>query len=245
MLTLFRELGFTEKEVQIYLLLAQAGKSTAQLLAKRAKLPRTTVYSILESLTKKGLVAEERSSASTFFVINKPSALLRGVEAEAVRIKRKEVVARELIDQIQPLFKSKLFGTPKVQFFEGKAGVDNMLHDHHEEWQTSLLSVDSCWWTILDRSFREQYREWLQFFRARTTKSEQCYCLSDTEDAAWALPASKVQKLPAGSKLSCSIIVAGDFVIFLVTHEEPHHAFELRDTAIASAVRLFFGLQYS
>ncbi len=26
---------------------------------------------------------------------------------------------------------------------------------------------------------------------------------------------------------------------FLVTHEEPHHAFELRDSAIANVVRLF------
>ncbi len=200
--SLFRELGFSEKGSKIYLLLAQAGKSTAQRLAKRAQIPRTTAYSVLNTLLEKGLVAQEQRSGTTFFVVNKPSAILRGVEAEAAKVKKKETLARELIERIHPFFKTQLFSVPKIKFFEGRPGVENMLYDHCQEWQESIHHTDSAWWGVQDHSFALQYDDWQKhYFAVKSPSIEMClFCskLDVAQEAKRKISAREIQVVPEG-----------------------------------------------
>jgi sugar-specific transcriptional regulator TrmB len=49
-------LGLTQKEAAVYLALLQTKKGTALTVAKQANIKRPTVYLVLNSLIKKGLV---------------------------------------------------------------------------------------------------------------------------------------------------------------------------------------------
>ena len=60
------QLGFTKNEARLYLAVAEAGKANAQLIAKKVGLPRTTAYSVLDSLLKKGVVTTEQKKSTTF-----------------------------------------------------------------------------------------------------------------------------------------------------------------------------------
>lgn len=53
-----QEIGLSEKEAQIYLALLQVDNDSIQGLSNRTKINRTTLYPVLESLSKKGLVSE-------------------------------------------------------------------------------------------------------------------------------------------------------------------------------------------
>ena len=52
------EIGLSEKEAKIYLALLQVDSALISDLAEKTKINRTTVYPVLESLAKKGLVSE-------------------------------------------------------------------------------------------------------------------------------------------------------------------------------------------
>ena len=52
------EIGLSEKEAKIYLALLQVDRDTIQDLATKTGINRTTVYPVLETLQKKGLVSE-------------------------------------------------------------------------------------------------------------------------------------------------------------------------------------------
>ena len=79
---LFQQIGFHPTETRVYLCLAQLGKSTAQLVAQRLEIPRTTVYSALDSLVKKGFVSQDAQSDRRYYVANGQGALERYIEED-------------------------------------------------------------------------------------------------------------------------------------------------------------------
>ena len=95
----FQALGFSSKETQAYLSLAEIGKCTAQLLGKRLGVPRTTAYSVLDSLVAKGMVSIEKRKNSTFYTANAPEVLRRILEKQKQVLEEKEKVAAEVINQ--------------------------------------------------------------------------------------------------------------------------------------------------
>ena len=56
-ITILRELGFTEREVKVYISLLELGTSTAGPIAVKSRLPQTKVYETLGKLIDKGLVS--------------------------------------------------------------------------------------------------------------------------------------------------------------------------------------------
>ena len=51
---LLSRLGFRETRPKVYLATLESGPSSAQELAERSDLPRTTVYSVLDYLARRG-----------------------------------------------------------------------------------------------------------------------------------------------------------------------------------------------
>src|SRR5262249_14930273 len=112
----FSELGFSPKEVAVYLSLAESSRGTAAQVSRRTGIRRTTVYSVLESLTKRGLVSEERSRQVTYYVANQPKALLQQYEKERRTLERKEAITKELAARVEPYFRGEGFREPRLQF---------------------------------------------------------------------------------------------------------------------------------
>ncbi len=240
------QLGFNETEVKVYLALADVGKSTAQLLGKRAGVPRTTAYSTLDNLVRKGVVAIEQKRGSTFYTANNPAALLKLVEQDKREVLAREHVAKELVQLIQPYFRNKNFSIPKLQFFEGRKNVASLLRDNLDTWRESLRQYDNAWWGYQDHTFVEEYIDWLE--ESWVTKSEDEYIklISNYSKVESALSGKvKGRKIIPVSKeynFSSSIWVCGDFIVLLMTRQEPHYAFQLHDPVFSANLRLVFQL---
>lgn len=243
---IFKELGFTNNEVKLYLLLAESGKATAQLLAKRSRIARTTTYSVLESLMTKGLVAEEKKQGTTFFVVNKPNSILRTIQREHEQVKRREGLAKDLIEMITPYFKSKFFSIPKMQFFEGKNSVENMLYQHLEDWRGAIAQTDYTWWGYQDHTFVEYYLPWLESYWKIKTEREKIKLLSNQasveDDLKDKVPGRVIKPISPNFDFSSSVWVCGDYIILVMTRQEPHYAFQIRDAVFGENLRLVFKL---
>ena len=242
----FKALGFTPKEAALYLLLAEAGKSSAQLLARRAKVPRTTAYSVLESLMQKGLVSEEKRAGTRFFVAAQPQAVLRMIKRERDLLTQKERLAEQFVEELKPLFRSKFFSIPKMQFFEGREGIESLLYDFTPRWNESMRAADGCWWGYQDHTFVERYRDWLEYYWSIKRPDDKVQLISNESPVEKKLRGKvagrTILQVSEQFDFSSSIWVVGEYIVLLMTRNEPNYAFQIQDSVFATNLRLVFKL---
>lgn len=83
---IFKELGFTEREIKVYLALLELGSSTAGPIAVKSKLPHTKVYDTLGKLIEKGLVSYIIVSKTKHFEASDPKELMNILEERKKRL---------------------------------------------------------------------------------------------------------------------------------------------------------------
>lgn len=250
---LFSVLELSESEVNVYLSLAELGKAPASLLAKKLQIPRSTAYTILENLLKRGLISIEQAPDTSFYVANQPESLRRMVEEEKKIQEQKFRSKSKAVDELLPFlgtqFKRKNYSVPKLQFFEGTTNIKSMLYDHCRAWQSSISLYESTWWGYQDHEFVETYREWLDYYWASMQPDEKIFLLSNhstTEKRLKNQIARRVIKVvPKQYQYSSTVWVLGEYVITIMTRQKPHYAFQLQDTVFASNLRLTFQLLWN
>ena len=123
--TLF-QLGLKDDEVKAFLYLLENGAQTAGNLAKRTGISRPSLYVFLKNLENLGLVVESQKNGVKVF-------------GTATREKINSIFERR-IDELQKgkgdvekafleLQAGKISTSPKLQFFEGKDGLQHILTD--------------------------------------------------------------------------------------------------------------------
>lgn len=99
---LFKEIGFTEREIKVYAALIELCQSTAGPIAAKARLSHTKVYETLERLINKGLVTYTIISKTKHFQAGDPKEILnmlderkQKISAEIEELKIKARFAKE------------------------------------------------------------------------------------------------------------------------------------------------------
>lgn len=111
--------GLSEKETGIYLACLKAGDSTANRIAEITNIRRSTVYEVIESLKKKGLITSFRKNNKYYFSPVKPDMLIE-------LLKEKERLIKEILPTLKQLSQSS-YEKPKIELFEGITSIKNPL----------------------------------------------------------------------------------------------------------------------
>lgn len=117
-----QELGLSEKEAQIYLALLQVDNENIQDLSKRTGINRTTVYPVLETLEKKGLVSEVQIGKKTHYEAAAPERLETFVERQKIILEERSERLKEIIPEIKSIQREK-GERPVIKLFEGREGA--------------------------------------------------------------------------------------------------------------------------
>jgi sugar-specific transcriptional regulator TrmB len=114
-------IGFDRKEAKLYLALLELGEASIAQIADEAGLQRTTCYHLIESLTGKGWISITTRRNKRLYSAIEPQKIQRDLE-------EKQMLAEQLIPQLNSLvgFAKK---KPTIKFFEGVAGMIEMLKD--------------------------------------------------------------------------------------------------------------------
>lgn len=123
-----QDIGFSEKEIKVYLTLLTGGPSSVRKLAKDTGLNRGSVYDALKSLQQSGLVGFYQKHKKQFFIAEDPEKLLEVIEHKerAVSSLRRDVT--EMLPELRSLYVHG--GTkPVVKYYEGAKGVNIILRD--------------------------------------------------------------------------------------------------------------------
>ena len=123
--------GFTRNQTLVYVGLLKRLESTAFKLAEDTEIPRSTVYTILESLKKQGVVASFRKNNVAYFTPESPNQLLS-------LLKKKEEIVNDIMPQIRALT-SRRFDEPIVKLYIGLDGIKTGLRDIIETSKTQKI----------------------------------------------------------------------------------------------------------
>lgn len=91
-------LGLTEIESKVFLTLLQNGPQSELTLSRQTKVPRTTVYRVLENLNKKGILQK-----NTFPTTNSLEKLLTSKEIEIKNLRDQLPSILKLLDYYSPI----------------------------------------------------------------------------------------------------------------------------------------------
>lgn len=248
--TQFGKLGFNDKEIRAFLTLAEVGKATASVIGKRSEIPRSSVYAVLESLIERGVVSLEHGSGTTFYVANDPTSLQRMIEKEEEQLEEKKTAVKELVEMIEPYLKSSHYSTPKLQYFEGKRNVENMLFRFLPVWRRSFAPAkDYTAWGFVDHTFHTEYRRWalhrLSLQEQGTNETIKMFSNRPTldEQLRKKVPGRELRLFPEENiTITCSVFLYGEYIVMLLSRDKPHCAFQLHNPVFAENMRAVFKL---
>ncbi len=196
------ELGLSEKEADLYLAAFTLGPSRITELATRARLRRTTAYSVIETLKKKGLMVEHIRGFKKTYSASSPE-MLEVLHASKLNLLR----------QTLPLFetlKSQQAGVKSVVFLEGKEAVKSIYEEllsatKPKDYYYALTDVEK--WRDLDPAYCDD------FVRRRVKKNLKLHLLFtesvEAQNRRQLAPKlnEQVKFLPTGISLSANLVI--------------------------------------
>ncbi len=115
------DFGLSEHEALVYLSSLTIGPSTVNKIAKHSEVKRTTVYPVIESLKRKGIMNVEIKGLKKLFVAENPEKLENIIELKKNRLK-------SMIPELTALYSLKS-GESLIRYYEGVNGVKTV-YDH-------------------------------------------------------------------------------------------------------------------
>lgn len=132
---ILEQLGFSENEARIYIAALESGLASAQNIAKRASLKRTTAYSVLEYLVNKGFVGKSIVHGKNRFLAEPPEKLLSIVNDLRTSIEK-------ALPEMAALY-NKNDTKPKITFYEGDKAVQMVYDDTLREKPNEIIELNT------------------------------------------------------------------------------------------------------
>ncbi len=128
---ILKNLGLSDNEALVYIASLEAGVASAQEIAKKAKIKRTTAYSVLNDLVKKGFVHTTTERGKTRFTAVSPKQM-----ADRFEEYRRELVGA--LPSLEAMY-NKSQVKPKVVLYSGVEGIHDLYEDTVREKPDSVL----------------------------------------------------------------------------------------------------------
>ena len=152
--TTLKDLGLSENEASVYLASMALGPTTVLQISQTAELRRTTVYSVIEELKKKGLMKIELAGFKQLYTAEDPKKL-------KVMLKKKETTFEELLPEFEALYNLKESGS-EILYYQGLESVKNALNKILDDTKPNndyLVIADQESWYNQDPKFFQDFME--------------------------------------------------------------------------------------
>lgn len=240
------KLGFSEKEVKVYLAILELGSATVIEIGKNASVNRGTTYDILESLIQKGLVSYFTKGKKRYFSAEDPTRIIHLLESKEENLQKEEKVIadqkKELENALPELMSiySKSEEKPRVRFYEGKNGIFQIYQELIN--QKEVLYYGSVEYTFnIFPDFNEKITKKqiangvkIRDIVYRSKKSLQLKKL-------YQFPNQQLRFLPRGMELKTNNIIFGNKVA-MISYRKNLHAVVIESEEITKTQKEFFNV---
>ena len=119
--------GLTENEAKVYCCLLQKQLFTATEISRCASVNRSRIYSVLDSLQKKGLCIEKLGKVRKFEAVNPEVAFDKLIEQQNQRID----LLKNLSKSLSPIYNSQKQNSSPLDFIEVYGTAPSIIKKHH------------------------------------------------------------------------------------------------------------------
>ncbi len=121
-------IGLNDKEAKVYISTLQLGFASVQDIAENSEINRTTTYTHVKNLIERGMILAQEKEGKVFYIAEKPEKIQILLVAKEEEIKRQHQIYEEVLPELKALYNVSI-EKPKVRFFEGKSGLEEMQED--------------------------------------------------------------------------------------------------------------------
>ena len=132
------DVGFSEKEIAVYVALLSLGKGIVTKISRTASVSRTTTYDILDSLSQKGLVKISGKEPKQEYIAESPERLEKFIGEEVEKKNDNLNKVKYIIPELFSVYNTKEI--PKVRYYEGIDGLKKALEDTLSKSDTEILA---------------------------------------------------------------------------------------------------------
>jgi len=122
------QIGLRRRQIDLYLTLLQMGEATVQEIARKTKIKRTTVYSILDGLIAKGLAVFIDKGQHRFYYAENPKKVLIYFKDQKQNLENSEKKFTEILPELASLYNISAT-KPKIRFYEGVEGLKQVFEE--------------------------------------------------------------------------------------------------------------------
>lgn len=157
-----QEIGLSDKESLVYAALLHVDNDSVLDLSKKTKINRTTIYPVLDSLAKKGLISEVKIDKKVRYHAEPPERLETYVERQKVILDEQSKRLKDIIPQLKSV-QREAGERPIVKYFEGRDGIissfEEFFRTNDENDTAYLVYPYDLLRDLFTDSEREKYRK--------------------------------------------------------------------------------------
>lgn len=163
LLKTLKGVGLSANEANIYITLLTLGPNPVSTIAKKTELNRSSCYDILKRLMHKGFLHQTNKGNITYFGATEPKIVLQQLFNKKDNLEHRIENLRQSLAQLEQLQYEHL-QKPSVVFFEGEAGILNIMEDTLSSSETIRAYASLSELTALLPNYFPQY------YKRRTNK---------------------------------------------------------------------------
>jgi HTH-type transcriptional regulator, sugar sensing transcriptional regulator len=146
-----QKIGLTEKEAKVYASLLELGETSIQRVAKKAKIKRTSVYNVIDTLKEKGLISTTFKKRRKLYSASDPRDL-------GLKMDEQKAVLRKIMPELLSIA-NFIDKKPRIKFYDGIEGIkeiylDSLKYPGQPVW---AWVADAVLTDYFDREFLEYY----------------------------------------------------------------------------------------
>ncbi|NTV44334.1 MAG: hypothetical protein HGA67_01385 [Candidatus Yonathbacteria bacterium] len=238
MISQLKKLGFSENEARVYLAALELGETSVQRIAKKARLKRTTIYSIIDILKERGLIKTTKNRKKVLYIAEDPRKLKESV-SETVRI------AEDLLPSLLAIT-NVIDQKPRVLYFEGIEGMKEIYKEtlsYHDSqiygWLSSgAFDVAEPWFDDFYRQKRIEKKIYTKVIIPDTEKTR-AYHEHDAQD----FHRTKID-MSGGLSIASDILLFGNRHVAILSWEEMSGII-IESTKIYSTLSSIFSVHWN
>jgi sugar-specific transcriptional regulator TrmB len=238
-----QDIGLSDKEATVYLSLLSVENASVLDLAKKTKIKRPTVYVILDSLAKKGLVSETTIGKKTNYYAEPPERLETFVEKRKIALEESQKTLKDIIPQIKSISRDS-GERPVVKYYEGREGI---VSSAEETFRNEIGGDEPVYFIypkdILNEIFPESERQ--KYRQTRLDKKVKSKVMYTFEKGEYLSDETGDRIKIDGSKypISCDISIYKDKVRISILNKKLSSIF-IRSKDVADTLRSLFNLAF-
>lgn len=239
---LLHSLGFSDKETKVYTALIRMGRATPADLARKTKCNRATVYAIAKSLIGRGVITQDFGRKKTELVALTADHLVHTLARDRRALEEKERAVHQVVSELSQLAQATLHGPPKIRFVD-EAHMRDYLYAHAPLWNESALAQDKTWWGFQDKTLTEQHQKWIDWLWRECHKEAYVRLLTNDSASERRLKGRYAQrqvKFLKESQFTATTWVMGEYVVMVMTKEQPSYLIDIHDAMLAGNIRQIF-----